>query len=174
MKRAMDDPSDDEARGKMIMASTFAGIGFGNAGVTLPHAMSYPIAGMVREYIPEGYPKDHPLLPHGMAVILTAPAAFRFMAPSNPEMFLYAAKLIGADTFEATLEDAGEVLARRVIQVMKEAEMPNGLCAVGYTPKDVDRLVEGVLPQRRVTDLSPRLATAADFRQLFLESMTIW
>ena len=70
MKRAMDDPSDDEARGKMIMASTFAGIGFGNAGVTLPHAMSYPIAGMVREYIPEGYPKDHPLLPHGMAVIL--------------------------------------------------------------------------------------------------------
>lgn len=174
MLRAMEDPSDDEARTQMILASTIAGVGFGSAGVTLPHGMSYPISGLVREYRPEGYPQDHALVPHGMAVILGAPAAFRFMAPGNPDMFLKAAELIGADTYGAGPEDAGEILAQAVVEVMKKAGMPNGLRAVGYTPDDVDALVEGVLPQHRVTKLSPRPAAAADFKQMFLDSMTIW
>ena len=100
MVRAMEDPNDDEARTNMILASTIAGVGFGSAGVTLPHGMSYPISGLVRDYRPEGYPQDHALVPHGMAVILGAPAAFRFMAPGNPGMFMLAAELIGADTEE--------------------------------------------------------------------------
>jgi hydroxyacid-oxoacid transhydrogenase len=174
MVRAIEDPDDEEARTQMILASTIAGIGFGSAGVTLPHGMSYPIAGMVRDYRPEGYPQDHALIPHGMAVIMGAPAAFRFMAPGNPWMFLRAAELIGADVSEAGPEDAGEILAGKVIEVIKLAGMPNGLRALGYTPDDVDALVEGVLPQHRVTKLSPRPAAAADFRQLFLDSMTIW
>lgn len=172
--RAMADPDDEEARTQMILASTIAGVGFGSAGVTLPHAMSYPISGLVKEYRPEGYPQDHPLIPHGMAVILGAPAAFRFMAPGNPHMFLRAAELIGADTRGAGPEDAGEIVAQAVIDLMKKAGIPNGLSAVGYTPDDVDALVQGVLPQHRVTKLSPRPATAEDFRQMFLDSMTIW
>jgi hydroxyacid-oxoacid transhydrogenase len=174
MLRAMADPSDDEARTNMILASTIAGIGFGSAGVTLPHGMSYPISGLVRDYRPEGYPQDHALIPHGMAVILGAPAAFRFMAPGNQHMFLRAAELIGTDVSGAGPDDAGELVAQAVIGVMKKAGIPNGLQAVGYTPNDVDALVEGVLPQHRVTKLSPRPASAADFRQLFLDSMTIW
>lgn len=172
--RAMEDPDDLEARTHMILASTMAGVGFGSAGVTLPHGMSYPISGLVRDYRPEGYLSDHPLIPHGMAVILGAPAAFRFMAPANPGACLQAAALIGADTRGAEPEDAGELLAQAVIQVMKKVGMPNGLRAVGYTPDDVPALVEGVLPQHRVTKLSPRPASAEDFRQLFLDSMTIW
>jgi len=174
MVRAMEDPDDDEARTNMILASTIAGVGFGSAGVTLPHGMSYPISGLVRDYRPEGYPQDHPLIPHGMAVILGAPAAFRFMAPGNPHMFLRAAELIGADIRGAGPDDAGEILAQAVTAIMRKTGMPNGLRAVGYTPDDVDALVEGVLPQHRVTKLSPRPATRADFTRLFLDSMTIW
>ncbi|MCL5735028.1 MAG: iron-containing alcohol dehydrogenase [Actinobacteria bacterium] len=174
MFRVMDDPGDLEARTQMILASTMAGVGFGSAGVTLPHGMSYPIAGMVRNYKPESYAVDHALIPHGIAVILTAPAAFRFMGPANPEMFLYAAKVIGADVQGAAPEESGEILAQTVTGVMKRLGIPNGLRAVGYTPEDADALVEGVLPQHRVTKLSPRPATAADFRQMFLDSMTIW
>lgn len=174
MFRAMDDPDDLEARTQMILASTMAGVGFGSAGVTLPHGMSYPIAGQVRDYRPEGYITDHALIPHGIAVILTAPAAFRFMGPANPEMFLHAAKVIGADVKDAGPEDAGEILAQEVASIMRRLGVPNGLTAVGYTPDDVDALVEGVLPQHRVTKLSPRPAAAEDFRQMFLDSMTIW
>ena len=174
MVRAMEDPADDEARTNMLLASTIAGVGFGSAGVTLPHGMSYPISGLVRDYRPEGYPQNHALIPHGMAVILGAPAAFRFMGPGNPDMFLQAAQFIGEDIRGVAPADAGDLLAQAVIKVMKKAGMPNGLRAVGYTPADVDALVEGVLPQHRVIKLSPRPADPEDFRRLFLDSMTIW
>ena len=172
--RAIEDPEDVEARTNMILASTMAGVGFGSAGVTLPHGMSYPISGLVRDYRPEGYLSDHPLIPHGMSVILGAPAAFRFMAPANPNACLRAAALIGADTRGAGPDDVGELLALAVIDVMKKVGMPNGLKAVGFTEDDIPALVEGVLPQHRVIKLSPRPASAEDFRQMFLGSMTIW
>lgn len=172
--RAMNDPEDTQARTQMILASTMAGIGFGSAGVTLPHGMSYPISGMVRDFVPDGYPQDHPIVPHGMAVTLTAPAAFRFMGPANPQAFLRVAEVLGLDSSGVAPEEAGELVAGAMARFLRETGMPNGLSAVGYGPDDVDRLVEGTLPQHRVTKLSPRAATAEDFRQMFLDSMVNW
>lgn len=168
------DPGNDEARGQMLLAAALAGIGFGNAGVHLPHGMSYPVSGMVRDFRPEGYAVDHPIIPHGMSVILNAPAVFRFTAPTNPERHLYAARLMGVDTTGAEPEAAGELLAKAIIDVMRRTGMPNGLKAVGFGPEDVDRLVTGTLPQHRVTKLSPRPAGAEELKQLFLDSMTLW
>ncbi len=172
--RAMSDPTDDEARGQMLLASTFAGIGFGNAGVHLPHGMSYPVSGMVRDFVPAGYPGKRPLIPHGMSVILNAPAVFRFTAPANPQRHLDAARLLGADVAGARPDDAGEVLASAIIKLMQQTGMPNGLKAVGYGPDDVDALVAGTIVQHRVTKLSPRPASEADLKQIFLDSMTLW
>jgi hydroxyacid-oxoacid transhydrogenase len=172
--RVLADPEDDEARGEMLLASCFAGIGFGNAGVHLPHGMSYPVSGMVRDYCPEGYISDHPMIPHGMSVTLNAPAVFRFTAQANPERHLYAAKLMGADVSDVDLKDAGEVLARVMIDLMRKTGIPNGLGAVGFTPDDVDELAAGTLPQHRVTKLSPRPADIGDLKQLFLDAMRYW
>jgi len=172
--RVVEDSSDDEARGEVLLAATYAGIGFGNGGVHLAHGMSYPVSGMVRNYVPEGYPPEHPLIPHGMAVVLNAPAVFRFTAPANPERHLYAAKLMGKDISGASAEDAGEILASAVVEIMRKVGMPNGLRAVGYGPDDIGKLVEGTLPQHRVTKLSPRPASAEDLKKLFLDSMTLW
>jgi hydroxyacid-oxoacid transhydrogenase len=170
----VEDSSDDEARGEVLLAATYAGIGFGNGGVHLAHGMSYPVSGMVHDYVPEGYPPGHPLVPHGMAVVLNAPAVFRFTAPANPEGHLYAAKLMGKDISGVSPDDAGEVLSSAIIEIMRKVGMPNGLSAVGYGPDDVDKLVEGTLPQHRVTKLSPRPASAEDLKQLFLDSMKLW
>lgn len=172
--RAIADPSDDEARGEMLLASTFAGIGFGNAGVHLPHGMSYPVSGMVRGYMPAGYRVDHPLIPHGMSVILNAPAVFRFTAAADPARHLEAARLMGADVAGAPPEAAGTILAGAIIALMRQTGMPNGLSAVGYTPDDVDALVAGTIVQHRVTKLSPRPASEADLKALFLDSMSLW
>ncbi len=172
--RAIENPTDEEARGHMLLAAAFAGIGFGNAGVHLPHGMSYPVSGMVRDFAPAGYPTEYAIIPHGMSVILNAPAVFRFTAPANPERHLYAAKLMGRDVSEASPEEAGELLAGAIIDLMRRIDMPNGLQAVGFNPEDVDQLVAGTLPQHRVTKLSPRPAEAADLKQLFLDSMTLW
>jgi hydroxyacid-oxoacid transhydrogenase len=172
--QAIEHPDDVEARGQMALAAAFAGVGFGNAGVHLPHGMSYAVSGLVKDYVPEGYPPHHPLIPHGMAVTLNAPAVFRFTAAANPERHLYAARLMGVDATGVRPEQAGGLLAGTITDLMRRTGMPNGLRAVGYGPQDVDALVEGTLPQHRVTKLSPRPADAEALRQLFLDSMVCW
>lgn len=172
--RAVSDRSDDEARSNMLIAATFAGIGFGNAGLHLPHGMSYPVSGMVREYIADGYPTDHAIVPHGMSVVLNAPAAFRFTGPARPQRHLEAARLMGAEVGGIQEKDSGEALASAVIRLMKQTGMPNGLSAIGYTEDDVDRLVEGTLPQHRVTKLCPRRFTPGDLRAIFLDALKLW
>lgn len=174
MIKAVEDPENDEARGMMMLAASFAGIGFGNAGVTIPHGMSYPVSGMIREYKPRDYPQDHAMVPHGMAVVLNAPAAFRFTAPAYPEKHLHAAEVLGADISEATLDDAGKVLSDQIIKIMKRLNLPNGLNGIGYTRNDIPKLVEGTLPQHRVIKLSPRPVGAEELTQIFEDAMRYW
>jgi hydroxyacid-oxoacid transhydrogenase len=174
LPRAVADTSDVEARGQMLMAAAIAGIGFGNAGVHLPHGMSYPVSGMVREYRPEGYDVDHALVPHGISVVLNTPAVVRFTASACPERHLRTALALGADTSGATAEDAGDILAERVVHYLKMLNLPNGLGALGYTSQDVPDLVQATLPQHRVTKLSPRPVGEAELTDLFEASMSIW
>ena len=153
---AVEDPSNDQARAQMILAASYAGVGFGNAGVHLPHGMSYPVSGQVKHFSAPGYSSDHPLVPHGFSVILTAPAVFRFTASANPARHLQAAEVLGANVTGVKEADAGRILADRITWFMERLRVPNGLKAVGYTLADIPRLVEGTLPQHRVTKLSPR------------------
>ena len=151
-------PPTTKPASAMLLASSYAGVGFGNAGVHLPHGMSYPVAGLVRDYqAPAMKTVDHALVPHGISVILNAPAVFRFTArasrsatskPPNPRR----------RHSRANPTDAGEILAEQLIKIMQDLDMPNGLRALGYTSADIPALVEGTLPQHRVTKLSPRPA----------------
>ena len=172
--RAVEDPFDDEARSEMLLAAAYAGVGFGNAGVHLPHGMSYPVAGMIRHFRPAGYKVDHPMVPHGISVILSAPAVFRFTGPACPERHLLAAEILGADIRRAKSVDAGAILADRIIQFMQRLKVPNGLSELGYSPADIPALVQGTLPQHRVTKLSPRPASEQDLAKIFEEAMVAW
>ena len=172
--RAVLDPDDLVARSNMAMAATFAGVGFGTAGVHLPPGLSYAVSGLVTDYAPEDYPQGKAIVPHGMAVILNAPAVFRYTASSNPERHMRAARLLGADIAGAGPEDAGDLIADRLIFILKEIGVPNGLGGVGYTPDDIPALVEGTLPQHRVTKLAPRATGADELTALFTDSMQLW
>lgn len=174
LARAVEDPGDDQARGQMLLAASYAGVGFGNAGVHLPHGMSYPVSGMVRTYRPPGYSVDHPMVPHGISVILNAPAVFRYTAVASPERHLLAAAALGADVSRASKADAGNILSDRLLSLMRRLGVPNGLAALGYTSADIPALVEGTLPQHRVTKLSPRPAAADDLAELFEAALVAW
>jgi len=172
--RAVDDPADEDARAQMLLAASYAGVGFGNAGVHLPHGMSYPVSGNVKSYRAPGYGADHAMVPHGFSVILNAPAVFRYTASAGPRRHLEAAAALGADTAGAREEDAGKILADRIAWFMRRLQTPNGLSAIGYSSSDIPALVEGTLPQHRVTKLSPRPAGPEELARLFEDSMTAW
>jgi alcohol dehydrogenase class IV len=171
-RRAFRDGGNLAARSDMMLAATFAGMGFGNAGVHIPHANAYPIAGMVRGYRPPGYPQQEPMVPHGQAVSLTAPEAFRFSFPSAPERHLRAAAMLAPG--HATLSDPAEQLPSALIELMKDINIPNGIGAVGYTEADVADLVPGTMKQQRLLATCPRPVTEEDVAGIFTRSIQNW
>ena len=168
---AVRDGGDAAARHEMALAATFAGLGFGNAGVHIPHANAYPIAGRVKDFRPEGYSVDEPMVPHGMAVSLTAPEAFRWTFEASPERHLRAAELLApGHSYDAGPDALPSVLA----DLMRDIAIPNGLGAVGYDEGDVDDLVEGALKQQRLLATAPREVTEDDAAQILRRSLELW
>lgn len=166
----------DEARGvreQMAMAATFAGLGFGNAGVHIPHACAYPVAGRVRDYRPEGYPEDAAMVPHGMAVSLTAPEAFRLTFEASPTRHLAAARLLDPHGAVAEPDGPGR-LSAVIAQLMRDIGIPNGLSEVGYGAGDVDGLVEGAWAQQRLLATAPIDVTTDDLAAVVTASMEHW
>ena len=171
LRRAVADAEDLEARGAMMLAATMAGVGFGSAGVHIPHACAYPIAGLKHAYQPRGYPDDHPFVPHGHSVIVTAPAAFRFTYEAAPERHHQVAGLLAGEPFA----DAGADTLPDVLRaLMRDVDAPRGVAELGYDENDVPALVEGALKQQRLLVVSPRDVTGDDLGHILNASMTNW
>ena len=171
-RTAVRNGEDRQARADMALAATFAGMGFGNAGVHIPHANAYPIAGQVKDFHPAGYPSGEPMVPHGMSVSLTAPESFRFTFEASPERHVRAAELLspGADR----PSDLSEFLPTVLSKLMRDIDIPNGVAAVGFDEGDVAALVDGTLKQQRLLATSPRPVTEDDLAGIFTRSMTLW
>lgn len=170
--RAVRDREDREAREAMMWAATLAGVAFGNAGVHVPHAMAYAVAGMARDFRMPDYPDEDGLIPHGVSVIVNAPETFRWTASASPERHLEAAALLGARTVGVGSDDAGALLAETITDRMREANIPLDLSALGYGDGDVLTLVEGTIVQRRLLDNAPRPVDEAALTRLFQAAMT--
>lgn len=169
-RRAVLDGDDEEAREQMALAATFAGLGFGNAGVHVPHACAYPIAGRVRDFHPSGYPAGEPLVPHGMAVALTAPEAFAFTYAADPGRHEHAARLL-----DPTAHGSGPDLLPEVLRtLMRDVGIPNGLSAVGYHEADLPDLVEGAMTQQRLLATAPLEVRPDDLHRVLSGSMRLW
>ncbi|MEX1178678.1 MAG: hydroxyacid-oxoacid transhydrogenase [Nitriliruptor sp.] len=171
-RSAVRDPGDETARGEMAMAATFAGLGFGNAGVHIPHANAYPIAGRVRDFHPADYPDDHAMVPHGMAVSLTAPEAFRFTFDAAPERHLRVADLLAPDLDRS--DDPSERLPAALISLMRDIDLPNGVGGVGFDEGDVPDLVEGTMKQQRLLATAPKPVTEDDLAGILTRSLALW
>ena len=177
IRRAVED-NDPVAREQMCLASTAAGVGFGNAGVHLCHAMSYPISSCVKKYQPaSGYEhrSKEAMVPHGLSVILTAPAVFQWTAQSDLDRHFAAAGHLGANVTTRKAADAGAILADTIRELLSRwSFVPDGLSAVGYNSEHLNMLVKGTLPQKKVIDVSPRQPTSDDFHELLSKSMKLF
>lgn len=172
--RAVTDPSDQEARIQLMWAATLAGIAFGNAGVHIPHAMSYAVASLKKRYLPAGYPGGKALVPHGISVIVNAPASIRFTAEACPDRHLEAAQLLGAKTRGAAPAEGGEILAGTITRLMRDTGIPGGIAELGYEDSDIPDLAERAFAQQRLLNNAPRPVTQADLETLFAAAMRYW
>jgi len=180
LPRVARDPSDVEAKTQMLLASTFAGIGFGNAGVHLCHGFSYPISGLnkkIAKWEGSGYEVEGPIVPHGLSVALTGPAVFGFTAASAPSRHREAAEIFGAASGAASAArvpdaDVGQLVSDRIAQFLVQLGLPRGLNAIGYRSHHIPALVAGTLPQKRVLDLAPADANAEALSQILEKAMS--
>ena len=174
LPKVVADGQDREARTQMMLATIYAGMGFANAGVHVPHALGYPIAGNVREFHPQDYPRKKALVPHGMSTALGAPASFQFTATAKPERHRQIAGWMGVETIGSSPDAAGKALRDAFIVFMQSIGLPNGLQAVGYTSKDIPSLTEGTLKQKRLIGLSPQPVTRNAVEKILEDSLVVW
>jgi alcohol dehydrogenase class IV len=194
--RAVRDAQDHQAREQLMYAATLAGIAFGNAGVHVPHGMAYSIAGLVRGFRMPGYPAcnaaehaarkgdstdgqtdEHAsgaLVPHGVSVILAAPAVFRFTAAVCPERHLAAAQALGIDTRGADGGEAGALLAAHLLSLMQATAIPSGLRALGYGADDVEPLTAATLLSTRLLQNAPCAIDRDALAGLFRDALAYW
>jgi len=136
--------------------------------------MSYSIATLKHVFTAKGYEERDPMVPHGIAVVINAPAAFRFTAPANPARHLDAAAALGVDVTDAAPEDAGEVLARAFVALMRETGLPSGIAALGYGEADVPSLAEGAFAQQRPLVMAPRSVSKRDLESIYRDALRYW
>ena len=172
LRRAYYNGYDLEARYYMLLACELASTSFGHAGVHIPHANAYPIAGMVRDYIPPDYKVDHPMVPHGISVVLTAPPTFRLLARIVPDRVAKIASLMGHEPEAHTPKKIGEAVYEAFVSLIEDLRtVPRGLKDVGYRESDIPALVEGSLKQQRLLQVAPFDVTRRDLEQIFRESL---
>lgn len=171
LRRAVQDGHDVEARGFMMLSATMAGVGFGSAGVHIPHSCAYPIAGLKHEYREPGYPGKKMFVPHGFSVIVTSPASFRFTFDADPARHIQAAEFLTGRSYSSHDREA---LPQALLQLMKDVGAPSGVAALGYDESDIPALIDGALKQQRLLAVAPRQPTRDDLEQIFRDSMHNW
>jgi len=174
IERGVADATDCEARDNLMWGATLAGIAFGNSGTHLPHAMSYGITHFMSDITTDGYEVDSPFVPHGFSVVVNAPSIFRYMAEAAPKRHLQAADYLGADIVDATLDDAGEIVANRIIELMKVTSTPNGLSGVGFNLEDVKAMAASSIRQTRAINNAPKVANQSDLESIYADAISYW
>jgi alcohol dehydrogenase class IV len=169
LSRAVLNGDDIEARGNMMLSATLAGIGFGTAGVHIPHACAYPIAGLKYSYQASGYKKC--FVPHGFSVIVTAPAVFRFTYDVDPEKHIKAAELLKGSVID---NPSPESLSYELIKLMKEVGAPSGIKELGYVEQDISKIIKGAMKQQRLLSIAPKEVSENDLNQILIQSMENW
>ncbi len=174
LERGVASADDHEARDQLMFGASLAGMAFGNSGTHLAHAMSYGITHLMHDVTTEGYAVASPFIPHGISVVVNAPPIFQYQAEAAPERHLAAARFMGADALGAGPDDAGEVLSKHLIKLMRATHMPNGISEVGFGPDDIKALAASSLRQQRAINNAPRVADQADMESIYQAALRYW
>ena len=172
LERGVNNAEDHEARDQLMWGATLAGMAFGNAGTHLGHALSYGVTHLMQQVTTDDYAIAAPFIPHGISVALSAPAVFRYTAQASPERHFEAAGFLQSDLKGAAADDSGEILGKRLIELMQKTGVPNGLAAVGFGPDDVPALAASSARQARAIANAPRETNQQDIENIYAAAIS--
>ncbi|EYC17064.1 hypothetical protein Y032_0031g2255 [Ancylostoma ceylanicum] len=174
-RRSVADSSDEEARQHMLLASTFAGVGFGNAGVHICHGLSYPISSQGKSYFDKDYPETKPLIPHGLSVVTTAVADFEFLTASCPERHARAARQLGAEIPDNASDSyVAAKLCDEIRGFMRDFQVPNGLEAMGFKFSDIDKLSTAAVNSVVNIAITPKSVDREIISKIYEKSLKVY
>ncbi|NKB77725.1 MAG: iron-containing alcohol dehydrogenase [Gammaproteobacteria bacterium] len=172
--RGVADNADTEARDQLMWGATLAGMAFGNSGTHLPHAMSYGVTHLMNDITTKDYEVKSPFVPHGLSVIVSAPAIFRHIAEGAPLRHMEAANYLGADSKGGTVDESGEIIAKRIIELMQQTGAPNGLSGVGFDESHVNALSDSSARQKRAIANTPKETNLTDIQNIYRDAIRYW
>ena len=85
-----------------------------------------------------------------------------------------AANFLAADSKGATQDDAGEVLSNRLIELMRDTNVPNGLSGVGFDKSHIKILAESSARQKRAIANAPRESNLTDLENMYSGALSYW
>ena len=174
LNRGVNDAEDREARDQLMWGATLAGMAFGNSGTHLGHAMSYGVTHLMRNVTSDGYDMPSPFVPHGVSVAVSAPSVFRYCAEAAPERHWEAATALASDTRGGTPDDSGEILEKRIIELMKQSGLPDGLSGVGFSEDDIKALAASSVRQGRAIKNCPRETNLVDIENIYTAALSYY
>lgn len=169
IRRAVSQPYDIVARYYMMLGASIAGIGFGHAGVHIPHAMGYPIAGMVRDWYPTNYEFGYAMSPHGISTAIPAAYVFRYLSQFDFKRFEQIAAVL--DIKGTSVRSLSDNFYDYYLQLLRTLGIPTTLKELGFRSQDIEKLVEGTLAQQRLIGMAPIQVTRQDLTRLFDEAI---
>jgi len=153
---------DDDARGKMLFASSMANVACGNAGLTLVHAMNGGVTYCQNL-------RGHERVPYGMIHGALLAPILRFYVPAIPERLARLAPLLGIAARDGAARIASEVV-EAIVDWARNVGAPPKLPWGPIPDADIDLVVDETLARPRPT---PRVATADDLRAIMRQALGV-
>lgn len=155
LKKAVDEPTNKEAREGMALAQYVAGMGFSNVGLGIVHSMAHPLGAFYDT-------------PHGVANALLLPYVMEYNADS-PAASKYRdiAKAFGVkDTDSMTTEEGIKAAVNAVKELSLSVGIPQRLHEIGVKEEDIPQLAVAAFNDV-CTGGNPRPTSVEDIEALY-------
>lgn len=153
LQKAVDEPSNADARNGMAVAQYIAGMAFSNVGLGLVHGMAHPMGSLFD-------------VPHGVANALLLPTVMEFNMPACMDKYPRIAEAMGVDITGMTPEEASQAAVEAVRQLALNVGIPQHLSELGITAADIPALAEQAIADV-CTPGNPREVTLEDIKALY-------
>ncbi len=154
LPRAFDNGKDMEARKNMLIASSMAGISFGNSGAALTHSFGHSLGAIFNIH-------------HGISVGIFIPYSLQFYQKTT-EKFLKICNIMNISG--ETTKDKLDNLNGRVRKLLQKIDVPLTLKEHGISKRDLDRNMEKLVTYAHEdinTSFSPRPITPQECEKIF-------